>query len=437
MNAENLPPGWQMVRLGDAFAFTRKPKHIRYSDYQPIPFVPMDFVPIGQTYFDRFIPKGAEELTSGTYFEPGDALIAKITPSFENGKQGIIERLPTPFGIASTEIIPIRGVVGLSDTRYVFYYLLRTGVRSDLAAKMEGSTGRQRLNVGALQETGIALPPLPEQRAIARALRVMQEAKEARRREIAVERERKAALMQHLFTHGTRNESRKQTEIGEMPESWRLVRLGDVSNLLSGGTPPKDQPDSWKGPIPWVSPKDMKQPRLRDVADHISEDAAHESSRIVPAGSVFVVVRGMILAKDVPIAISEVPMAFNQDMKAILPCDDLHGDYLLYVLKHLKHDLYQIVGTSAHGTRRMGTSALEALLLPLPSLDEQKIIAETLITCDSKIAALEHEAGLLDELFRAMLEELMGGRLSAGSAHPPTPPDTGGEPEGEGSRGDG
>jgi len=292
-----------------------------------------------------------------------------------------------------------------------FYWVMRKQIEK-IAESAHGSTMKHVTRQTFLRSR-IVLPPLPEQRAIARTLRAVQEAKEARRREIAVERERKAALMQHLFTHGVRNEPRKQTAIGEMPESWRVTQLGDVSNLLSGGTPPKDQPDSWKGTVPWVSPKDMKQPRLRNVSDHISEDAARERSRIVPAGSVFVVVRGMILAKDVPIAIAEVPMAFNQDMKAILPCDDLYGDYLLYVLKYLKHDLYRIIGTSAHGTRRMGTAALEAMLLPLPCLDEQKIIADALITCDTKIAALEREAGLLDELFRAMLEELMGGRLSA------------------------
>jgi type I restriction enzyme, S subunit len=56
----------------------------------------------------------------------------------------------------------------------------------------------------------------------------VQEAKEAGRRELGLERERKAALMQHLFTYGTRGEARKQTEIGVMPETWRAIRLGEV-----------------------------------------------------------------------------------------------------------------------------------------------------------------------------------------------------------------
>ena len=71
----------------------------------------------------------------------------------------------------------------------------------------------------------IPLPPLPEQRAIASVLGAIQEAKFARQKAIALERERKAALMEYLFSHGTKGEPRKQTEIGEIPESWEPTRL--------------------------------------------------------------------------------------------------------------------------------------------------------------------------------------------------------------------
>ena len=58
-----------------------------------------------------------------------------------------------------------------------------------------------------------------------------QEAKFARQKEIALERERKAALMDYLFSHGTKEEPLKQTEIGEIPESWKPTRVGDLIKL--------------------------------------------------------------------------------------------------------------------------------------------------------------------------------------------------------------
>ena len=109
------PADWRTVRLGEVFKFTAKPHGLKYANFERIPFVPMDAVPVGRMNFDQYILKAPSEVSSGTYFEPGDVLVAKITPSFENGKQGIIESLPTPFGIATTEVIPIKEVPGLSD----------------------------------------------------------------------------------------------------------------------------------------------------------------------------------------------------------------------------------------------------------------------------------------------------------------------------------
>jgi len=84
------------------------------------------------------------------------------------------------------------------------------------------------ISLERLRDVELPIPPLPKQRAISRVLRAVQQAREARMREIALERERKAALMEHLFRHGTRGEATKETEIGEMPESWATIQLEDA-----------------------------------------------------------------------------------------------------------------------------------------------------------------------------------------------------------------
>src|SRR5262245_20635139 len=104
--------------------------------------------------------------------------------------------------------------------------------------------------------------------------------------------------------------SRSETELGPLPSEWSLSRLAQVAELASGGTPSKGRADYWEGSIPWVSPKDLKVHRLYDAEDHISEAGLEAGSRRVPAGTLFVVVRGMILAKDLPVALAMVPMAF-------------------------------------------------------------------------------------------------------------------------------
>ncbi len=112
--------------------------------------------------------KKSSEINSGTYFEAGNLLISKITPCFENGKQCIASKLPNGFGIATTEVIPIRERDNISNKYYLFYYLLKNDVRSGIACKMEGATGRQRVPVHLLKDLSIPLPSLPEQDDIAK-----------------------------------------------------------------------------------------------------------------------------------------------------------------------------------------------------------------------------------------------------------------------------
>jgi type I restriction enzyme S subunit len=257
----------------------------------------MEHVPIESPIFSAYQMKAADELTSGTYIEVGDLLVAKITPSFENDKQDIIERLPLPFGYATTEVIPINDIPGVSDKRFLASYLLRSGVRAVLAAKMEGSTGRQRLSTSTLANLEIMLPPLAEQRAIARVLRAAQDAIAARRREVTLERERKAALMQRLFTHGVRGEPTKQTEIGEIPESWQVVRLGEIAGIERGkfSHRPRNDPEFYGGNVPFIQTGDVTAANGRIFTyTQILNEQGLAVSRVFPKGTIVITIAANI-----------------------------------------------------------------------------------------------------------------------------------------------
>lgn len=201
MNPMDLPLNWRIVRFGEVATFTKKPKDLRYSEYDEVPFVPMNLIPIGTLFSKDFIRKPTGEIGSGTYFEPGDILLAKITPSFENGKQCIIQELPTPFGIATTEVIPIREVEGVSDKFYLFYYLLAPDVRALLTARMKGTTGRLRLGAEALAELEIPLPPLAEQCRIVAKLKALSAQLDAAVNVLKAELTRAERLQQSILKH--------------------------------------------------------------------------------------------------------------------------------------------------------------------------------------------------------------------------------------------
>ena len=117
------------------------------------------------------------------------------------------------------------------------------------------TTGIRNLTFGDYLKITVPLPPVDEQRAIVNLLSAARRAKDLRRRELALERERKAALMEYLFTRGTRGEPTKPTEIGEIPESWTVERLDALQNYSAEAHLPERNVNWWKGDIPWASPK--------------------------------------------------------------------------------------------------------------------------------------------------------------------------------------
>jgi type I restriction enzyme, S subunit len=261
----------------------------------------------------------------------------------------------------------------------------------------------------------IPLPPLSEQRAIARALRAVQGAREARLREVALERERKAALMEHLFTHGTRGEATKTTEIWEMPESWTTTELGNIAEIQSGGTPLRSHPEYYDGAIDWVKTLDLNDGIVLRTEEKIT-DLGFQAIRgkIRPVNTVMVAMYGGAgtVGKS---GILGIPATTNQAVCCIEPNPkEFNPFYLLNYLIHIR----TIWMRYAIGTRKdpnISKGIIESMKIPLPPLYRQAEIAEIFRACDSKIAALENEARLHDELFRAMLEELMSGALRADS----------------------
>jgi type I restriction enzyme S subunit len=81
-----------------------------------------------------------------------------------------------------------------------------------------------------------------------------------------------------------------------MAGEWTDTTLGAITDFLSGGTPSKERADYWTGSIPWVSAKDMKRFRLDDTEDHVSEDGVANGTKLVPAGTVLLLARGMTFA---------------------------------------------------------------------------------------------------------------------------------------------
>jgi type I restriction enzyme S subunit len=420
MSTGNLPEGWREVRFGEVTTFTRKPRGLDYSEFGYIPFVPMGLVPIGATYMNDHELREGGEITSGTYFEDGDVLLARITPSFENGKQVIVESLPEPFGVGTTEVIPFKAKSGVSQREYLFYFLLRSGVRNDLAGKMEGSTGRQRLKPRTLKSLRVPLPPVDEQRAIADALKSVEDAMQARRQELEIERERKAALLDLLVVKGTRGETLRSTPVGEQPQGWGLQKLGEIAEVAYGLTVNKSRRSSEQC-LPYLRVANVTRGKLDlDEMKEIGVLEGDEERYRVRQGDVL-----MIEGNGNPDLLGSAAM-WNDELPLVL-----HQNHLIrvrpesstvlpaWVMSYVnssqgRSQILSRAKTSS-GLHTINSRVVKSMLMPVPPLEEQQEIVGALAACDEKTAALDREIELHEELFQALLEELMTGQRSARS----------------------
>jgi type I restriction enzyme S subunit len=115
--------------------------------------------------------------------------------------------------------------------------------------------------------------------------------------------------------------------------------------------------------------------RITDAQDHISESAVEESAaRKIPAGSLLMVVRGMILARAFPVAITTRQVTINQDMKALIPLEPETTEFLLMALRAFEPQILAVIERSTHGTCKLQTEVLEAFPIPVPPLAEQRRI---------------------------------------------------------------
>jgi len=189
-----------------------------------------------------------------------------------------------------------------------------------------------------------------------------------------------------------------------MAGEWRETTLGQVTDFLSGGTPSKDNPDYWGGAIPWVSAKDMKRLRLDDTEDHVTQHGLANGTKLVPAGTVLLLARGMTLLNDLPICIANRPMTFNQDVKALRPKPGIRDEFLPYLLLGNKDRLLSLVDLAGHGTGRLNTDELKALDVVLPTEPEQRAIAHILGMLDDKIELNRRMNETLEGIARALFK---------------------------------
>jgi type I restriction enzyme S subunit len=171
----------------------------------------------------------------------------------------------------------------------------------------------------------------------------------------------------------------------EFKDDWNDYRLRDLCTFHSGGTPSIDNVEYWEGEIPFVSSVAMHNTHIEKTPLTLTEKGLRNGSKLLEAGNLLLLVRGSMLWNKIPICYNDVDVAFNQDVKGIVPNSKTTSLFLLnWIQSHENRIKYMVTGTGI-GAGKLDSEDLLALNIKLPSLNEQKKIEKFLSLIDERI----------------------------------------------------
>ena len=188
----------------------------------------------------------------GAKFRNGDTLLARITPCLENGKTAFVDILKeNEIGFGSTEYIVIRKKTKITDSHYVYYLSTSPRFRDSAIKLMSGTSGRQRIEIEGLKNLNISLPPLSEQKRIANILSSFDNKIEILKKENKILEDIAENIFKEWFVkynfpnkdgkpYRDSNGKMIDSELGPIPDGWRVGKLGEIVDVTSGKALPKD-----------------------------------------------------------------------------------------------------------------------------------------------------------------------------------------------------
>ena len=285
------------------------------------------------------------------------------------------------------------------DKEFVCHFINSQTTR--LREVVATGNGQPNLNTGLIRGILLPFPPPPEQRTIAGALGDVDALLGALAHLIAKKRDLKQAAMQQLLTG--------QTRLPGFSEEWEVKQLGDVAEIVSGGTPRTSVPSYWDGGIRWCTPTDITGTAgkyLSETARTISQAGLDScSARLLPAGALLLCSRATI--GELKIAACEV--STNQGFKSLVARTGVSNEFLYYLLLTMKPQMVErAIGSTFLEISKKDTASLE---ISLPLFDEQTAIATVLSDMDAELAALEARLAKTRALKQGMMQDLLTGRI--------------------------
>lgn len=219
------------------------------------------------------------------------------------------------------------------DNNFLSYYLSSWQSQLYFALNSNSSGGQANITPAVVQEYRLMVPELETQRSIASILSSLDRKIELNNKINADLEEMAQAIFKNWFVDFEPFKDGKfvDSELGMIPEGWKVGRLTDVIKLMPGGTPKTSEPLYWdNGTIPFFSPKDVNGVYCFATEKHITETGLNKcSSNLYPKDTIFITCRGTVGK----VCLAACDMAMNQSNYAIRAIDGYSQYYVFFLVK--------------------------------------------------------------------------------------------------------
>ena len=263
--------GWMSMPFSKAVQLNPPVKLERGECYQYV-----DMAAVSPQYPDVSARTSRKYFGSGSRFQDGDVLMARITPCLENGKIAYFKsdklKSNASVGYGSTEFIVIRGRPGITDTRFAYYLTQWESVRSYAVDQMTGTSGRQRVPIECFDHKNVVIPPIPEQHRITKILGTFDDKIEKNRLMNETLEEMARALFKSWFIDFDPVRAKMEgkdtglpkyiadlfpdrlvdSELGKIPEGWEMLPLDEMADFVNGLALQKFRPKHCEERLPVV-----------------------------------------------------------------------------------------------------------------------------------------------------------------------------------------
>ena len=348
----------------------------------------------GRIQFDRsyHISEARYAQAPEIQLQIGDLLVTKDGTV---GKMAYVDELPDKASLNS-HLLLIRPLEGKYHNRFLFW-LMSSSVFTGYTEYSQDGTIMASLSQEKIGNFLAYFPDLEEQCAIADFLDTQCAKIDSViadiENQIETLQKYKKSLITEAVTKGLeRSVPMKDSGIewiGKIPKHWNINKTRYLASLCSGATPSKDVYTYWEGNIPWVSSQEVKSDIITDTSLHISEEAIRScSTKLMPAGTLVMVVRSGILQHTIPVALLGVPATINQDIKAFVFKPEMIPAYYKYYIQGENDALLNVLIKDKTTVESIDNNLLLSLRIMVPPIQEQKDIVNYLDERCSKINSI-------------------------------------------------